>query len=86
MHPRRIKLPGELIDFGLSKYGRGLRDRLSHFGYRLARHRWYWRIYKSYLGGDDVLLKEFGNLSQLRGWVDDLEREKSSQPQSASRF
>ena len=86
MYPRRVKLPGELIDFGLSQYARRLRDRLSHFGYRLARHRWYWRVYKSYLGGDDVLMQEFGNLSQLKGWVDDLEREKAQAPQSASKF
>ena len=86
MHHRRVKLPGELIDFGLSHFARDLRDRLSYFGYRLARHRWYWRVYKSFLGGDDVLMQEFGNLSQLKGWVEDLEREKAQRPQSASKF
>jgi len=74
MHHRRVKLPGELIDFGLSHFARDL------------RHRWYWRVYKSFLGGDDVLMQEFGNLSQLKGWVEDLEREKAQRPQSASKF
>ena len=86
MHPRRIKLPGELVDFGLSPYTRKLRDRLSHLGYRLSRHRWYWRVYKSLLGGEDVFLKEFGNLSQLKGWLEDVEAEKATRPQRAGKF
>ena len=83
---RRIRLPGELCDFGLSPYTRGLRDRLSHLGYRLGRHRWYWRVYKSFLGGEDVFMQEFGNLSALEGWLKDLEHEKANKPQTASKF
>ena len=84
--PRRIKLRGELCDFGLAPHTRILRDRLSHLGYRLARHRWYWHVYKSYLGGEDVLVDEFGNLSVLSGWLMDRENEVANQPQVSAKF
>jgi len=86
MRPRRIRLQGELGDFGLAPQTRILRDRLSHLGYRLGRHRWYWCIFKSYLGGDDVLVEEFGNLSALKGWLVDCERAFANQPQVGARF
>ena len=83
---RRIRLPGDLCDFGLAPYTRGLRDRLAVLGYRLARHRWYWRVYKSFLGGPDVFMNEFGNLSALEGWLKDLEHEKAHAPHAAGKF
>ena len=75
MYSRRIKLHRELCDFGLAPGTRTLRDRLAALGYRLARHRWYWRVFKSYLGGEDVFIEEFGNLSTLNEWLVDRERE-----------
>jgi len=86
MRHRRIKLPGELCDFGLSPHTRILRDRLAALGYRLARSRWYWSVFKSYLGGEDVLMQEFGNLSDLNGWLVDRERDLADQPQQSIRF
>ena len=86
LHNRRIRLPDELRDFGLSHYGRDIRDRLAALGYRLGRHRWYWRVFKSYLGGEDVFIQEFGNLSTLSGWLVDQERYKTIEPQRSVKF
>ena len=79
MHTRRINLPQGLPDFGLAPQTRILRDRLAVLGYRLARHRYYWSVYKSFLGGDDVLMQEFGNLNEATIWITALECEKAVQ-------
>ena len=66
-----IRFLRRLPDFGLSKKGKVLRNRLTAMGYRLARarSRTEWAIFKVWLGAEDELLTQVASLDGVEEWT-----------------